>query len=300
MSPINISTSTAISWWRPAAWLRVEGADAAAFLQGQFTNDLRGLAAGGAVYGLWLNVKGKVVADSFVLRRSAAEGDVFWIGSYFSAASTIQARLESYVIADDVTIADATDERAAVTIFGLDAEAASAIAAAEGFVFSGRRGREPSIEWVFPLSHEPAMREKFSGARELDPVEIARRRIGARIPAVPADIGPGDLPNEGALEADAISYTKGCYLGQEVMARLKSMGQVRRRLLRVRSSVAPAALPAPLFVGEKQGGELRSLIADGAGGFVGLALVSLLAIASATTLALAPGGDATVQLLDAP
>jgi hypothetical protein len=122
--------------------------------------------------------------------------------------------------------------------------------------------------------------------RELSPEEVARRRIEAGIPAVPVDLGPGDLPNEGGLEADAISYTKGCYLGQEVMARLKSMGQVRRRLVRVAivaKKIPP--LPAPLFLGERQVGELRSVAPDAAGGFVGLAMVSLLHVKADARLA---------------
>ena len=68
---IKVSTHQAFHWWRPAAWLRITGGDAETFLQGQFSNDLRGLRAGsGAVYGLWLDVKGRVMADSFVLRGS--------------------------------------------------------------------------------------------------------------------------------------------------------------------------------------------------------------------------------------
>ena len=86
---INISTSTAYFRWRPAAWLRVSGADAAAFLQGQFTNDLRPLESAGvaAVYGLWLTVKGKVLADSFVVRGDKGG---YWVGSYASPAAVIR------------------------------------------------------------------------------------------------------------------------------------------------------------------------------------------------------------------
>src|SRR3954464_5276449 len=104
--PINFSTLTEIHRWQPACWLRVTGDDAANFLQGQFTNDLRALPKRGAVYGLWLSIKGKVLADSFVL--SGVNPGEFWIGSYYSAAKIIRERLEAYVIADDVTIEDAT------------------------------------------------------------------------------------------------------------------------------------------------------------------------------------------------
>ena len=109
--PINSPTSSAIFPWRPACWLRVTGDDAATFLQGQLTNDLRELERAPSVYGLWLTLKGKVLADSFVLRGETP--NTFWIGSYFSPASVIRERLESHVIADDVTIADETSGWAA-------------------------------------------------------------------------------------------------------------------------------------------------------------------------------------------
>ena len=309
---MKFSTHSAIFRWKPAAWLRVSGEDAASFLQGQFTNELRGLGSGQAVYGLWLNLKGKVVADSFVVAavsggEAAGAGGwrEFWVGSYFSPAAVIRERLESHIIADDVTIEDCTAGWEGVSVFGetgITARFASEVRA--GVVFTGRRGEQENAEWVFPtLPSENAGPgwTQCRGMRELDAMETERRRIVAGIPAVPADVGPGDLPNEGGLDVGAVSYTKGCYLGQEVMARLKSMGQVRRRLLRVAveaSEVPP--LPAQLFTGERKIGELRSAVPDGAGGFVGLAMLSLLHLPLDGGLALAPGGTAVVQLRDRP
>ena len=66
--------ATIIHEWRPACWLSITGEDAANFLQGQFSNELRGLPEGGAAYGLWLTLKGKVLADSFVVRGGSAGG----------------------------------------------------------------------------------------------------------------------------------------------------------------------------------------------------------------------------------
>ena len=295
--PINISTHPAIFAWKPAAWLRVSGEDAESFLQGQFTNDLRAPRAAGAVYGLWLNVKGKVLADSFVLR--SAQADEFWVGSYFSPAAVIRERLESHVIADDVTIEDQTAEWTGLSALGNGATRLLERASdAEHFAFCGRRDREGNAEWVFRTSAgEPDWARDF-GTR-LDAEDIARRRISAAIPAVPVDVGSTDLPNEAGLEADAISYTKGCYLGQEVMARLKSMGQVRRRLLRVAGTgEAFPALPAPVFMELRQVGELRSAVRDGRGGWIGLAMVSLLHVKQDSRLAFAAGGPPALQLLD--
>ncbi|MEX2044537.1 MAG: hypothetical protein WD941_04230, partial [Opitutus sp.] len=116
MNTINFTTAPAIFHWHPACWLRVGGEDAFSFLQGQFTNDLRALDTKPAVYGLWLDVKGKVVADSFVLKGRHQDG--FWIGSYASPARIIRERLESHIIADDVTVEDLTREWAGIAVFG--------------------------------------------------------------------------------------------------------------------------------------------------------------------------------------
>ena len=295
---MNFSDSAEFHAWRPAAWLRVTGADAATFLQGQFTNELRGVPAGGAVYGLWLTLKGKVLADSFVVR--GAEPAEFWVGSYFSPAAVIRERLEAFIIADDVGVEDVTAEWAGVTVFGEGVAAATAAVERVGVVFRGRRGKEEAVEWVFPVAESAAVRAQIAGGRELEGEEMVRRRISAGVPAVPADLGPGDLPGEGGLEQDAISYTKGCYLGQEVMARLKSMGQVRRRLMRVAGPAGPGSLPAALFAGGRKVGEVRSAVSDGAGGWEGLAMLTLLQVSAGGGLALAVDAAPTVRLVDGP
>ena len=298
--PVNFSTSTAFFPWRPACWLRVMGDDAATFLQGQFTNDLRALASGGAVYGLWLTVKGKVLADSFVL--SGGKPNAFWVGSYFSPADVVRERLEHHVIADDVVVEDETARWAGLSLWSDDVAPLRERTPADTIGFSGRRDRGPNLEWMYPAAAgEPDWAANVLAAgRPLDAQEVERRRILAGIPAVPQDIGPGELPNEGGLESAAISYTKGCYLGQEVMARLKSMGQVRRRLLRVRGPDAePPARPAPLFIGARQVGELRSAVPDGAGGWVGLALLTLLHVPEGAALALAADAPPTLHRDDA-
>jgi folate-binding protein YgfZ len=281
--------------WRPAAWLRVSGSDALIYLQGQFTNDLRKPVSRDGVYGLWLNQKGKVVADSFVLPDAMGEG--FWVGSYFCPATVLRERLESCLIADEVTVDDATVEWSAVTVFGATDREALKAKVPHGRVFSGRRDQAEHLEWVFPSAARSEVMACLAGLRELTDAEIQLRRIRAGIPAIPADIGPGELPNEGGLDAVAISYTKGCYLGQEVMARLKTMGQVRRRLQRVAWAGPVPPLPAALYVGGRQIGELRSAVATENGG-EGLALLTLLNLPANVALSLAPDAPPTVRRLD--
>lgn len=290
---------------RLTACLHVTGEDALTFLQGQFTQELRSKAVSPVAYGLWLNQKGKVLADSFVLREAA---DSVWIISFSSLAAVIRERLEAYVIADDVSIADVTAAWSGVVVGGEDGEAwlareAGGVpaagefykAAGGGWVFRGRRGVE-SFEWV-----RPAGAAVPGGLADVAEEALERMRITAGIPRVPQDIGAGDLPNEGGLEVPGISYTKGCYLGQEVMARLKAMGTVRRRLVRVRGAgLGVPATPCALLQGERRAGELRSAVADGAGGFVGLAMVTKLGLDPAAKLAPEPGGEGFIELVEQP
>ncbi len=296
---MNLAPGTTFYSWRPAAWLRVAGGDALNYLQGQFTNDLRELGPDGA-YGLWLNAKGKVVADSFVLPAPAVGGaPSFWVGSYFSPAAAVRARLESCIVADEVEIEDGTADWAGVTVFGAVDRAALRSTVPGSLAFPGRRDGSVHHEWVIPVAAQSEVQARLAGLPALSEADVHLRRIRAGIAAVPADIGEADLPNEGGLEDVAISYTKGCYLGQEVMARLKTMGQVRRRLVCVTGSGPVPALPATVHAGERAVGELRSAVAVGAG-YEGLALLTLLHLPADGRLSLAPGAPATLQCPDRP
>jgi len=280
---------------KTSAMLRVTGGDAANFLQGQFTNDLRGLATGGAVYGLWLNQKGKVVADSFVIAGSLP-GE-FWIVSYHALADALRSRLEEYIIADEVAVEDLTAEWTGLTLIGAGVVGWFTQTPRVGLSFSGRRTSGETLDWIFPCSELTNVRAQLADWSEIDGLVMERRRIAAGIPAVPADIGLADLPGEGGLEASTISYTKGCYLGQEVMARLKSMGQVRRRLHRVRGPGAVPQVTAALWQGERQVGQLRSAVNLAEGGFIGLAMMSLVSWQPAQALALEVAGPAEIVVV---
>ncbi len=239
--------------------LRVGGPDAHTFLQSQFTNDLGGIVPGGHVYGLWLDRKGRVLADSHVLLSRG--GEDFLIASTTSPAAAIERHLGAHIIADDVVLSDETGMWRGISLAGAGSGAWLAGEARPGFAFPGRRDSGENWEWLFPVSGAAAADEAVSGARILDAADMERMRITSGIPAVPADIGPSDLPNEGGLDRDAISYSKGCYLGQEVMARVKSLGRVRRTLVRVRGAGAAPALPAALWRGDRREGEIRSAVA---------------------------------------
>jgi hypothetical protein len=271
----------------------VTGEDTLTFLQGQITNDLQQRKEGGAVYGLWLNQKGKVLADSFVRISGPKEA---WIVSYFSPAAVIRERLEAYIIADDVVIEDVTASMRGVTIFG-DGGAGAVGLGATAWNFAGRRTRGTHTEIIYPEGMEAVVSAKLSGKTELVDEQVQRLRIESAIPAVPGDIGPGELPNEGGLETEAISYTKGCYLGQEVMARLKNLGQIRRRLLRVRGAGEAPATSSAVFQAARKVGEMRTVARDESG-WSGFALVSLVQLEREAGLAREAGGVADIQFIE--
>lgn len=274
------------------------------FLQGQFTQDLARPGDGAAAYGLWLNAKGKVLGDSVVLRVSPEE---LWIWSEATPAETLRARLEAYLIADDVVLESVTD--AWDSGLGVGEAAAAWLAEdagglpepgrwrrwRDGFLFAARTGAGPSWRWLVPEGREPAVPESLP---RISAETLERWRIAAGIPRVPDDIGPGELPQEGGLETDAVSFTKGCYLGQEVMARLHAMGQVRRGLFRVVGSGAPPPVGQPLFQGGRKVGDLRSTVADDAGGFLGLALLTRMHLEPGRALATAADRAGTLRLVE--
>jgi len=315
---MSITSETSFFPWKPACWLRVEGPDALSFLQGQFSNDLRGLGVrnvaddecagvGGtsgtrltlseSVYGLWLNRKGRILGDGFVLR---AGEERFVICSYETPATVLRAHLESFIIADEVEVFDETSDVCGLTLL-LEEETNAPLDLGETtLAFEGRRGI-PGIEWVGSAAARVQLMEQLNAQAELSATEMERRRILGKTPAVPRDLGSRDLPQEGGAEFEraAVSYTKGCYLGQEVMSRLHTMGRVRRCLVLVRAEgTAPTELPVSLYRGEKRVGELRSAAAaETPVGFIGLALVSLHGLPTGSgRLSLRPNGPAEVAV----
>jgi folate-binding protein YgfZ len=289
----------------PRAAIRVTGEDAFTFLQGQFTNELR-QAVGTATYGLWLDQKGKVLADSHVMRISENE---FLIVSDDSPADTIKQRLEGYIVADDVTLTDETAGTAGLTLVGQSSGAALAkilgarpagnrfIAAASVLAFAGRVSREENFKALGSAQVIGSLQQQLAaaGATPIATDEFEFARLASGIARVPGDIGPGDLPNEGSLAESAISYTKGCYLGQEVMARLKNLGQVRRRLHVLRGRGTPPPPRTPLYQNGKKVGETRSA-AGHDHEFVALAMLSLINFKPGADLSLEPAGPTTMAV----
>ncbi|MDA0347470.1 MAG: hypothetical protein O3C43_12960 [Verrucomicrobia bacterium] len=236
--------------YRPSAWILAEGEDANEFLQSQFSNDLNKLRIGDTSYGLWLDLKGKVHGDSFVFEE---DDERFYLMSYETKESLILDKLNSFIVADDVELTGQSSGIGGICLLGDAISSLEHLGVIPGksgkitfrgetvYVIPGRRGAQVALELIGGDSCLSALLEsiilKVPGLTLLDESVVEMHRIESLCPKIPEDIGPNDLPQEGGLEKDAVSFNKGCYLGQEVMSRLHSMGKVRRSLRLVQCNV---------------------------------------------------------------
>jgi hypothetical protein len=227
--------------FRPGSWILAEGEDAHEFLQSQFSNDISSLDVGQTKYGLWLDQKGKVHGDSQILRVG---DESFYLFSYFTDAGELIEKLESFIVADDVELEDRSSQVVGFSLFGKAVESFERIKSGddlelESFHIQGRRGRSGVIDVILSKEQKDSFLNALRStgiADSVDEAAIELLRMISLVPHVPGDIGPTELPQEGGLEKDGVSFIKGCYLGQEVMSRLHSMGQVRRSLALIESS----------------------------------------------------------------
>ncbi|MFP4260401.1 MAG: YgfZ/GcvT domain-containing protein [Opitutales bacterium] len=252
------------------AHLLVTGGDAPDFLQSQFSRDLRSLEPGHGVYGLWLDVKGKIVADSWVWLEGP---ETFRIFSEHSAASGIVEKLERHIIADDVEI-EVVEPTPALALVGV--EAAQLQGSYSGLaLLPGRRARVASCECLFRTVEERDAMIAELGGEPLTGPGLHALRLDAGIPLVPQEAGPGELPGEAGLDKDAVDFDKGCFLGQEVVARMHNLGKSTRALYRVTGDGVPPVVPQPLETETgKTVGELRSTSPRDAG-WEGVALLKI-------------------------
>lgn len=248
--------------------LRVTGSDAQTYLQSQCTADLR---RPGPQEVLWLNRKGRILAQTTLF----PEADGSWLVTCAHLASpALQELVLANVIADDVEVSDETAAWQCGILWGQPSAPAVAgikLCPTPRWGVSAWEVLAP-LGWVMPWTQA-----KVS--------ELAAMRIQHGVPQVPMDAGAQDFPQEAGLDA-LVSYTKGCYLGQEVMARIHAMGSLRRVLRRIQAEGVLQS-GTPLMQGDKTVGEVRSVF-----GQQGLAMVSVACVEGAVLTA--TGGPVTL------
>jgi folate-binding protein YgfZ len=204
--------------------LRMTGADCVRYLNGQITNDIRKATATATIQASILNAKGKLSAHVFI--SMDADG-AFLLDADADLREELPARLERYIIADDVQIEDVSDR---FSILHFLAEPAPAITAPARTVSSTRFGMPGWDCWCdrIPEAELPAgYSDRFSFC---DAICAETFRIERGIPRWGRELTPEIIPVEANLEATSIDYAKGCYIGQEVISRMKMSGQTNKRL----------------------------------------------------------------------
>lgn len=198
------------------ARFRLSGGDRVRYLNGQVTNDVSHIRTDTTMYACVTNHKGKMEGDVYI---STENDDAFLIDAPAELRETLFQRLDRYIIADDAELTDITEDWTLVHVLGDSWQLPNNDARR-----SDRFGEIGRDCWVHADSEGPAE------IPEIAPVIAKIIRIERKIPLWGAELSPDILPPEAGLEERAISFTKGCYIGQEVISRIRSVGRVNRTI----------------------------------------------------------------------
>jgi folate-binding protein YgfZ len=253
--------------------LMLRGADASEFLQGQLTNDIEALAPGGGCYAALLSHKGKMRADLRVLRGA----DWVWLDTESETLGVLKRTIETYSLGREVRLEDVSGARAMLSLIGPSTDGALDVAppGEEHAFVEGDHGlyvrTDVGVDVICAAESIDDVRAAL-GVEAVSEASAECVRIETGRPRYGLDIGPETIPQEAGLNARAVSFDKGCYVGQETVARLFYKGKPNRHLRGLRLS-APVATGQPLRLGEREVGVVGSTCVSPAHGPIALALV---------------------------
>lgn len=244
----------------------VSGADRASYLQGLLTNDIAALTAGRGCYAAYLTAQGRMIADMSLYEI----GDVMMMTLHGDVKATVLAKLDQFIFSEDVQLGDVTDTIAQLAVVGPESArvVASVTGGASADVLQALREHgnlrverdgapvivtrisdagAPGFDLYIEHERLASLRSALhaSGAVDADPATAEALRIEAGIPLFHRDMDEQTIPLEAGIEPRAISLTKGCYVGQEVIIRVlhRGHGRVARKLvgLRIEGESLPAS-----------------------------------------------------------
>lgn len=271
------------------------GNDRARFLHGQITNDVKKLRAGEGCYAAITTAKGKMESDLNLFCLA----DELLLDFEPGLTEKISARLEKFLVADDVQIVDAAPHYGLLSVQG--PKSAEVIRALNLFPeipakeFGSVKISDATLGEIFLTNHPRLRSQGFdlfvptnSLAAVADKLIAASKNIGGRacgwnafeicriengIPRFGADMHETNLPQECGIETRAVSFNKGCYIGQEVINRIQSFARVNRELRRLKIADESPALPArgeKIFSGDKEVGQITCAVKSPKFGNIGL------------------------------
>ncbi len=317
-----IEQQAAIGAVAPRLQIAVAGQDRAAYLQGLLTNDIQALTPGTGCYSTWLSPQGRMHTDMHVLES----GDMILLDVPAETLESTIHRLEQFIFTEDVQVASLAESLSGVWLHG--PQAANVLEQ----VLQGARGLNEWAEYQhgrfeFRASSVSVVRinqlgvpgfcvyleraqvgELISaltgaGAAPAPADAIAAARIEAGYPVFGIDMTEDTIPLEAGIESRAISFTKGCYVGQEVIIRVlhRGHGRVAKKLVRIQIDGQRPAPGAKLFAGEREIGWVTSAADSPRLGTIALAYAHRDFIAAGTTLEVAaPSGRAPAVISESP
>ncbi|MCB1208873.1 MAG: folate-binding protein YgfZ [Verrucomicrobiales bacterium] len=217
-----MSTAARIDLSNRAKW-RLSGGDRVRYLNGQVTNDVRRATASQAVYAMVTDIKGRICGDLVI--HADPDGQSLLLDAEPDLRENLGARLERYIIADDAVLEDITEDWQICHAIDTDA--------LEGGIASTRYG-QPGWDLWRPTG--AALPENISALPLLSDAEVEALRIQRGIPRYPNELNLEAFPPEAGLETHAMDFAKGCYIGQEVLSRIRTTGKMPRELVQWRAS----------------------------------------------------------------
>jgi aminomethyltransferase len=236
----------------------LRGNDRVRWLNGMVTNNIRDLGPGHGAYAFLLNPQGRILGDLHAYNR----GDDLLLETSRNQLEKLLPIFDHYIIMDDVEVSDASETRAAIGLAGPKAEAVLKAAGIETkelgplefretawgsgvklTVVRGEQERHPSYEiWIAPENCEALWKTLLqSGATATGTTALEWHRIALGVPRYGVDIRERDLPQE-TEQTRALNFNKGCYVGQEIVERIRSRGAVHRTFT---GFVVEGPMPAP-------------------------------------------------------
>lgn len=258
-------------------WIRVTGTDRVRWLNGMATNSVQDLAPGDSAYNFFLNAQGRIQGDGDIF---AFENDLL-IHTDRKQVATLIPYLDHYIIMDDVELADISETRHGLALIGPDASSIL-----EMVRLSGTISREPGARslswnsttitfvraygkivphmelWAETAEDAETLRRALenAGAIPCEPIALDWLRILEGIPLYGTDIRDRDLPQE-TNQTRALHFNKGCYLGQEIVERIRSRGNIHRTFTTFHLEGALPSEGTAVISAGKSVGELTSVAA---------------------------------------
>ncbi len=264
--------------------IALTGQDRIRFLSGMVTCDVKSLTPGSGAYGALLSVKGKVVSDFIVLSRGDT-GLLLIVPAL--AKQRVMESLDRYIISDDAVLTDESQSLSHLGVYGTRAAATllgdlpqpapyHSVEVGGALVLATRELGEGSFSVLGSADAVSAIESKLAmaSAQVLSDSEAEVLRIEAGRPKYGVDFDEERLPQEASLE-EALCFTKGCFLGQEVVVRLRDRGQLNRKLvgLRLSGQGLPLQKAKLSHASRPQAGELTSVALSPRFGLIALGYV---------------------------